>query len=452
MSDPEHGNRSFGELRDPLRARLRQVEQDIDAGRLRAAGEAMKRLLDRWPNDFRVPLVASKLAEVAADSAAAKKFATRAAALNPASPLAQMQLAKALSREGAHDAAVDAALLATRYSPNDPMILPSVTAVANAAKRYDVAATFLDQAAAIYPDAPSVQLALAENALDRADFATARQRFDGILRRAVIARDDEAMARYGRARAALAVGDDTQAADDYAWLSNNFPDRADYRFHAAVISGEAVDRWPEQAATELFDGIAARFDKHLVGALGYRLPSTVASIIRDLDPAERANILDLGCGTGLLGVYLGRSRRLLVGADISTRMLEQAARHQIYTRLHCADIDAVLRDTGNGQYDIITILDTFPYFGEIRSRIAAAARVLKPDGCLLFSVELAGEREPHGHWRLTQRAAHTRDGVIADCAAAYLTITGVDEIVLRREGEEQVTGLLVSARRTGAAH
>jgi predicted TPR repeat methyltransferase len=48
------------------------------------------------------------------------------------------------------------------------------------------------------------------------------------------------------------------------------------------------------------------FDQHLVGGLGYRLPKLVAERILQWHADRKLNVLDLGCGTGLLGVCLGR--------------------------------------------------------------------------------------------------------------------------------------------------
>ena len=58
--------------------------------------------------------------------------------------------------------------------------------------------------------------------------------------------------------------------------------------------------------------------------LKYKAPERTAQILTELHPDRRFNLLDLGCGTGLLGVYLGPINGFIIGVDLSARMIEQA--------------------------------------------------------------------------------------------------------------------------------
>ena len=84
-----------------------------------------------------------------------------------------------------------------------------------------------------------------------------------------------------------------------------------------------------------------------------------------LRPDRRFNVLDLGCGTGLLGVYLGRLHGHLIGVDLSEKMIEQAARHGVYSRFHHVNILDALRDTPADHYEVITCLDALVYVGDL---------------------------------------------------------------------------------------
>ena len=66
-------------------------------------------------------------------------------------------------------------------------------------------------------------------------------------------------------------------------------------------------------------------------------------MVREFKPEGNfRNCLDLGCGTGLSGEpFKGLSRRL-VGVDVSSGMLEQAKRKDIYSVLECEDVFAFL--------------------------------------------------------------------------------------------------------------
>jgi SAM-dependent methyltransferase len=72
--------------------------------------------------------------------------------------------------------------------------------------------------------------------------------------------------------------------------------------------------------------------------LKYRAPDLIAEQIGRLVPARDIDVLDLGCGTGLLGARLRMLARSLTGVDLSANMIEQARRRNIYDRLVRADL------------------------------------------------------------------------------------------------------------------
>lgn len=118
---------------------------------------------------------------------------------------------------------------------------------------------------------------------------------------------------------------------------------------------------------QLFDNMAESFDQHLVTELGYRLPRVVADKILWRDSLERTlNVLDLGCGTGLLGACLGfYFDGFLIGVELSSKMIEQAARHDVYDRFHTVNLLDALRETPASIYEVITAMDVFVYVGDI---------------------------------------------------------------------------------------
>lgn len=75
-------------------------------------------------------------------------------------------------------------------------------------------------------------------------------------------------------------------------------------------------------------------------------------------------VLDLGCGTGLLFEHIGRSVELLVGLDISSKILKEAKKrtqHFPTVALICADADST--PFPNGIFDdvfAITLLQNMP--------------------------------------------------------------------------------------------
>ena len=164
------------------------------------------------------------------------------------------------------------------------------------------------------------------------------------------------------------------------------------------------------------------------------------------DAAEPA-----GCGTGLLGVCLGRlNGGYMIGVDVSTKMVEQAARHNVYDRFHTVNLHDALRDTPEGLYQVITALDVFIYAGDLTAAIPNAFRVLAPDGQLIFSCEVADEAGPDLVLQANGRYAHKRSHIEALCRSAGFDEVAIEEITLRTEGGAPVPGFVVTAHKPAA--
>ncbi len=219
------------------------------------------------------------------------------------------------------------------------------------------------------------------------------------------------------------------------------------RFREAVARGETPRTQPAALVADLFDDLAERFEKHLVGRLQYRVPHRVAEIVLARRPQRRLDLLDLGCGTGLLGLCLGRLDGDLVGVDLSARMLDQAAPLGIYDTLHQGDALAELRDTPAQRYDCIAACDVFIYVGDLSDLIPAAFRALRPGGTLIFSCEEALADEGELRLRASGRYAHSRESVASLCRDAGFVSCTFEDIVLRLEADQPIAGYIASAEK-----
>jgi predicted TPR repeat methyltransferase len=181
----------------------------------------------------------------------------------------------------------------------------------------------------------------------------------------------------------------------------------------AALSGENLDRPVDGYVRQLFDASAVSFDADLVSRLGYGIPREMVDALRAVEsaPAVPWDVLDLGCGTGLVGVEVAPHTRHLVGVDLAPNMIERARRRNIYTDLHCADLMTVL--ARGGRYDVVAAADVFIYVGKLDAVIPAIRRVLKPGGLFSFSaeaVEAADEPAPQGYCLGSMgRFAHSAD-------------------------------------------
>ncbi len=167
-----------------------------------------------------------------------------------------------------------------------------------------------------------------------------------------------------------------------------------------------------QYIEQTFDAFANNFE-NVLGRLNYCGPQLVQDHLAMFfdTPANSLNVLDLGCGTGLVGEVVKPYARKLVGVDLSQAMLDQAAAKQVYQQLHKSDITEYLR-TSHDQYDLVTCMDTFIYLGRLDEVLALIYRGLKTGGMLVFSTEkIVGASELGYQLNISGRYSHRQDNL-----------------------------------------
>lgn len=103
------------------------------------------------------------------------------------------------------------------------------------------------------------------------------------------------------------------------------------------IYGTYIDVNSAENTVANYDKLASEYEQDFVG-LGYKTPNTVAAeAIKHLQSKD-AEVLDLACGTGLVGESLKSCgfTGVIEGVDGSSSMLEQARKREIYRNLLCA--------------------------------------------------------------------------------------------------------------------
>ena len=118
-----------------------------------------------------------------------------------------------------------------------------------------------------------------------------------------------------------------------------------------------------------------------------------------------STIIDLGCGTGTMGKYLRRHADVLVGVDLSSKMLEVAFEKSLYDELHQKNI----LSWGRGG-ELVCASDTFSYQGELESVFAKFDEYLPSGTILSFSIELT---EKGYRLQKNGRFAHSKDYVLS---------------------------------------
>jgi predicted TPR repeat methyltransferase len=193
-------------------------------------------------------------------------------------------------------------------------------------------------------------------------------------------------------------------------------------------------RAPDSYVRETFDAFAAGFEQRLVDELEYRVPQMLAALVIRADRAPPVEVLDLGCGTGLVADALAglveNSTMRLTGVDLSSRMLDEARRKGRYAALHEGDVTGWLVAAPAASFDLVMAADVFIYIGELDAVFAAVARTLRPGGRFAFSVETCAD----GDWQLRSSGRYAQsDTYIRSLArSAGLAIDARKAVMVRR--------------------
>jgi predicted TPR repeat methyltransferase len=206
----------------------------------------------------------------------------------------------------------------------------------------------------------------------------------------------------------------------------------------------------------LFDRYADRFDTHLVQELQYRIPEQMAALIRnDAGTDARLDVLDLGCGTGLIGVALATNVKQLVGVDLSAKMLDKARARKLYSRLEHCGLQELIMGEAAASYDAVTAADVLVYCGRLNSLFAEARRILRPGGGFAFSIEALddlpaaadGGARPDFKLLPSGRFAHGVAYITALAIGNGFAVAYCEPVTVRLEAGAPVPGRLVLLKR-----
>jgi predicted TPR repeat methyltransferase len=225
-----------------------------------------------------------------------------------------------------------------------------------------------------------------------------------------------------------------------ATLKQN-PDDVSAKYLLAAHTGVAVARADDGYIRALFDEYASRYEQHMLGDMGYDAHTLVAQALSKHSPAP-GEILDLGCGTGLIASKLVGYQ--LTGVDLSQAMLK-IARTRDYAALHCEEIGGFLARHSEPQFHGVVASDTFIYFGDLRAAINGIQHLLIPGGMFVANFEtVPGTAE--FQLETSGRYSHAPTYLRRCCAEAGLEVLRLEEISPRLESGKQVQGLLLVAR------
>lgn len=142
---------------------------------------------------------------------------------------------------------------------------------------------------------------------------------------------------------------------------------------------------PEELA-QGYDAWAESYEADMAQA-GYRHPAVVLALLTRHLPKGAAPLLDAGCGTGLVGEWLGIVGYPTVdGLDLSGGMLAVAARKGAYRALHRLALGGPL-PFGDGAYAGIVSAGVFTTGHVGAEALPEIARICAPGGAFVVTVK-----------------------------------------------------------------
>ena len=138
----------------------------------------------------------------------------------------------------------------------------------------------------------------------------------------------------------------------------------------------------------LYRDWAETYDDTMLQGLQYQSPQTVARLLADHLPDRQAVVLDVGCGTGLLGQGLaGHGFATIDGLDVSPEMMQVAQRRGVYRAFIAADLNQPLA-IADASYGGMSCCGTFTHGHVGAGCLDELFRVLRPGAPFAFTVKL----------------------------------------------------------------
>ena len=140
-----------------------------------------------------------------------------------------------------------------------------------------------------------------------------------------------------------------------------------------------------------FDQLAAEWDLNYT-AIDLEF---LQHVVNHLEVKAGWDILDLGCGTGILFDLLRRrvgESGSVTGVDFSFEMAQKAHRNFPFANVNVVDADATMLPFHDNAFDMAIAFSSFPHFSDQQKALEETHRVLKPRG-KVYIIHLESSRE-----------------------------------------------------------
>jgi len=142
----------------------------------------------------------------------------------------------------------------------------------------------------------------------------------------------------------------------------------------SIEENNKITKPPKEYISRLFDYYSDDYENDLINNLSYKVPEYFFDIFKKhlIDKENNFNILDLSCGTGLIGQKFKIANHKIseiIGTDLSQKMLKIAESKNIYNKIYCEDIFESLnnKEIIESRINLITAADVLVYIGDLEN-------------------------------------------------------------------------------------
>lgn len=291
-------------------------------------------------------------------------------------------------------------------------------------------------AIAIKPDYAEAFYNLGNTLYAQSNWASAITKYQKAI--AIRPRYAEAFSGIGNAHKQLEEYEEAKAAFRIAISIR--PDDEITKHMIAALEGQTNAKAPARYVEDLFDEHASNFENSLLYELDYNLPRILADILVQQSKSKTlGKVLDLGCGTGLVGNELRGACDYLEGVDLSQSMLDLALSKNVYDKLSKYEIIEYL-DYKTLEFDYFIAADVFIYFGDLSEVFEIIKSKSKRTAKLVFTTEHSDG--PDYSLQKTGRFSHSKRYIELLCNQFGWQLSHFSKLNLRKEKQNYIAGAL----------
>ena len=326
------------------------------------------------------------------------------------------------------------ALQLLRQFPNSVVLYNTIGAANKGLGKLDEAIEAYKSALSIKPDFSEAYYNMGNAFKDQGKIEEALEAYN----KALALRPDYPQLHNNLGNALKEQGKLEQAIEAYTRALHIKPDYGGAKHMLSALTGNTHETAPREYVENLFDGYSTKFEASLVDKLEYKVPKLIRDILIKPNSNETlGSVLDLGCGTGLLGLEIKRYCSALEGIDLSNNMLSVAKQKNVYDKLSQFDILEYLASMPL-DFDYFFALDVFIYVGDLNEIFRLIKSRNRKPGKLVFSTE---HSELDGYHILKSgRYSHSKSYIESLCKKFDYKISHFSNNDLRKEKDHFLTG------------